>query len=99
VFGIIVTSNQEPITQDGEQRFDIVRGRAIEIVPAGDLEGDETNVEVLDQSMMAIRQLAEDGTMHTICLSPEAALRLVSAVSGYIYFPEGFCFNDDPDRG
>lgn len=50
---------------------------------------DPTSLEVLDRGLMAVRQVCEDGTVHTVCLSPALAIQVARLVDAFVFFPEG----------
>lgn len=71
--------------------------RPVEVLPPT-ANDDETSVEVLDENMMAVRQVGEDGTVNTLCLSPQLAVQLSHLISSFVYLgPTGTDWMDGRD--
>jgi hypothetical protein len=52
-------------------------------------EEDETVLELIDEHLLAVRQIAEDGEPQTVILTPAQVYHFIKTTRSYIGFPNG----------
>lgn len=50
-------------------------------------EDDATFVDLMEGEMLTLRQIDEEGTVHTICLSPLMVAEVAKLFDGFIHLP------------
>lgn len=73
---------------DNHAEFRLSADQPIEVLPVT-ANDDETTVEFCDPNMVAVRQIGEDGVVHTLCLSPPMAIQLARLIDAFVLFPIG----------
>lgn len=84
--------NQQGLTATDLESLDFRMDpdKPFEVLPVADaLSEDETTIEVLDPSLLAIKQIDARGEPQVVILSPAQAVHLILHARSFIGFPNG----------
>lgn len=74
---------------DTGAEFLLEADRPVHVMHSVTANDDSTVVEVCDTGMMSVQQVAEDGTVQTVMLSPRMAIELSKLTDSFLVFPLG----------